>query len=131
MQKTGLRIIPFITLALSVFSGLSLKAQDLYPGHSFEGQVVFGTHAIGGAGGVLQDKLYGFDFSFKRDLSHLSDKWVGLTHAQSAGVGLVFRDLQYLKGHQDTSANSFGQAIGLVGQMDFRLFNKGATSVTF
>ncbi|HUH33387.1 MAG TPA: acyloxyacyl hydrolase, partial [Daejeonella sp.] len=29
------------------------------------------------------------------------------------------------------SANSFGQALGLVGQMDFRLFNKGATSVTF
>ena len=130
MQKACLLIIFLITVGAGVLNGYQAKAQESFPGNSIEGQLVFGTHAIGGAGGAIQDKLYGLDFTYKRDLSHLSDNWVRLTRAQSVGVGLVFRDLQYLKGHQDTSANSFGHAIGLVGQMDFKLFKKGGTSIT-
>lgn len=130
MRITRLSIIFFLAVFLQVSNSLKVQAQNFYPGNSFEGHVVIGSHAIGGPGGALQDKLYGFDFTYQTDISHLSDKWVGMANAKSAGIGLVYRDLQYLKGYNDTSANSFGKAVGLVGQMDFKLLEKGRTSVS-
>lgn len=130
MTSTRLIVIFLLAIFFEVSSVLKVKGQTSYPGNSVESHVVIGSHAIGGPGGALQDKLYGFDFSYQTDISHLSDKWVSLSNAKSAGVGLVYRDLQFLKGHNDTSANAFGKAFGLVGQMDFNLLEKGSTSVS-
>ena len=122
----------FFSLVASLLGALlgpGLSAQNLYPGDTFEGRAVFGSHAIGGAD-ALQDKLYGLDLSYQKNISHLNDPWVKMSGATAAGMSFIFRDLQYLKGYQDTSANSFGQAYGLSGHMDFRLLRSGRSTLT-
>lgn len=121
-------IIAFFFSTLLLDLSMS-KAQQLFPGNSFEGRLVLGSHAIGGPGGELQDKLYGFDLSFQKNISHLTDNWVKRSNVKSAGIEFIFRDLSYLKGYQDTSANSFGQAYGIAGQMNFELLNSGNFTV--
>lgn len=130
MRSSRLLVILFLAVFLEILRVYEVQAQNIYPGNSFEGHVVLGSHAIGGPGGALQDKLYGFDLSYQKDISHIRDQWVKLANAKSAGIGLVYRDLQYLKGYNDTSSNSFGKAYGLVGHMDFKLLERGRTSVS-
>lgn len=131
MYKNRLKnILPAFILTLFL-NPLDARAQQSYPGDSFETRLVLGSHAIGGQGGALQDKLYGIDVSYQKSIRHITDNWAKRANAQSAGIGFVFRDLQYLKGHADTSAKSFGQAYGVVGQADFQLLKSGGTSVNF
>ncbi|NEU07427.1 acyloxyacyl hydrolase [Flavihumibacter sp. R14] len=105
------------------------SAQNSDPAYIFEGRVVVGSHMIGGKD-ALQDRLYGLDLSYNKDLSHLSDNWVKLARASAVGISFIFRDLQDLKGHEDTSANSFGQAYGVSAHIDFRLLKAGETTFT-
>jgi hypothetical protein len=122
----------FWTVSLFVFlMAGQAQAQDHAPGDSFEFRTVAGTHALGGKGGILHDKLYGLDLGFQKDLSHISDFWVKKANARSAGVTFVFRDLDYLQGFQDTSGNSMGKAFGLTFNTDLQLLNWKGTSVTF
>jgi hypothetical protein len=129
MLNISFKIIAIIFTGILSLNIFFVKAQQVFHGDSFEGRAVLGSHAIGGPGGALQDKLYGFDFTYQKNISHLTDNWLKLSNAKSAGVGLVFRDLQYLKGFQDTSANSFGQAYGLAAHMNFELLKSGNFSV--
>jgi hypothetical protein len=125
-----LSLIFFVTAILVVNLLVSkVSAQHTYSGDSYEAGVVVGSHAIGGAS-PLKDKLYGLDLSFQKGVDHISDRWVEMTGAKAAGLSLVFRDLQFLKGYQDTSANSLGQAYGITGHMDFSIFKSGSTSLT-
>ena len=105
------------------------SAQDSDPAYIFEGKVVLGSHMIGGKE-ALQDKIYGLDFSYHKNISNLNDSWVKLTNANSVGISFMFRDLQHLKGHEDTSANSFGKAYGVSAHIDFQLLESGRTRLT-
>ncbi|NEU07429.1 acyloxyacyl hydrolase [Flavihumibacter sp. R14] len=119
----------FLVLLIEGLNVSRASAQFFDQGGTFEGRVVVGSHAIGGAS-ALQDKLYGVDLSFQQDISHITDNWVKMAGVRAAGLSVIFRDLQDLKGYQDTSANSFGQAYGLAGHMDFRLADWGSGSLT-
>lgn len=129
MGRNRLLIVFFLTITTGVLGFTGLNAQTTYPGDSFEGRAVVGSHALGGPGGALQDKLYGLDLTYQKDISHISDDWVKLANARSAGISLVFRDLQFLKGHGDTSANAFGHALGLAANLEFQLLKSGRTTV--
>ncbi len=129
MNLLSLRLF-FLLPAFLLLTSHSFS-QTLYPGNSFEARFVIGSHALGAPDGALQDRLYGLDVSYQTDISHITDYWAKLFKAQSAGVGLLYRDLQYLKGFRDTSANAFGQAFGMVGQADFRVFKSGEFTVNF
>jgi hypothetical protein len=119
----------FLPALLVISLTVSTVSAQNASGDSYEARLVVGSHAIGGAS-PLKDKLYGLDLSFQKGIDHINDNWVRMTGAKAAGLSLVFRDLQFLKGHQDTSANSFGQAYGIAGHMDFRVFKSGSTSLT-
>ena len=130
-SKFKIKFTAFFIAWILNFISIPTNAQQAFPGDSFETRLVLGSHALGGPGGALQDKLYGFDFSYQKDISHLTDKWLKLSNAKSAGVGLVFRDLQYLKGYKDTSANSFGQAYGVAAHVNFGLLDSRKLKVQF
>jgi hypothetical protein len=122
-------ILFYFTCFFQLISLYKVNAQNSNSPHSLTVRAVAGSHALGGSGGALQDKLYGLDLSYQKDISHITDSWVKRSNAKSAGMAFVFRDLQYLKGHQDTSANAFGQAFGMVGNLNFQLLKIGNTSV--
>ncbi len=107
------------------------EAQEVNNSHSFEFKAVLGAHALGDKDGFLQDKLYGLDFSYLKNISNNKDNWIKISHAKTCGISLIIRDLNYLKGHQDTSINAFGQAYGLAGQVEFQLLKIGNASVNF
>ena len=123
------RKLAFITLGNLLF--VSVQAQQIYPGNFFELKAVAGTHAIGSTSKKLKDRLYGLDLSYNKNILNNEDNWAKFSKVQSYGFALVVRDLNNLKGHRDTAAKSFGQAYGLVGQIDFLIFKRGNTSFNF
>ena len=118
----------FLAAFLLILTDTEGRAQLSYPNNLFEGRIVVGSHAIGGPT-VLQDRLFGLDLTVQRSINHISDGWVKRTGAKAAGISFIFRDLQDFKGHEDTSANSFGQAYGVAGHMDFRILSLGSASL--
>ena len=120
----------FAVLLVSAIS-FTAGAQEIYKNHSFELKTVLGGHLLADKDGFIQDRLYGLDFSYLKDISHDKDNWIKHSHAKTYGLNFIFRDLSHLKGHQDTSVNAFGYAYGLAAQIEFQLLKIGNTTVNF
>lgn len=121
----------FIVAFIEILTAGLVQGQNLNSGESFEFRAVAGSHALGGAGGILHDRMYGLDLNYQRDISHISDQWVKMANVKSAGFSFIFRDLDYLQGHQDTSGHSMGQAFGLTFNSDLQLLKLKTATVAF
>ncbi|WP_187774841.1 acyloxyacyl hydrolase [Pedobacter sp. BS3] len=79
--------------------------------------------------GTFKNYLYGADVNWNHNISNRADNWIRTSGAQSYGLGFMFRQLNNFNGYADTSANAFGQAYGLAGNIKFQLFKLGKTGV--
>lgn len=114
-----------------IFCSLTSLAQIAPPNHSFMVKPIFGTHAYSDQGHLFQDKIYGLDVAYLKEFGQTDTKWINIAKARSFGLGILYRDLNNLKGISDTSANSFGQLYGLNAQIDFQLLRIGKARLIF
>lgn len=102
-----------------------------FPRRSLSLSPVLGTHILPENKSSLNDLIPGFDLRYGFNLRGREDKWMDLLNAREFGINLIFRDLNRLDGHQDTSANSFGKAYGIAASLDFELLDAGGVRFYF
>ncbi|MGB4774373.1 MAG: acyloxyacyl hydrolase [Daejeonella sp.] len=129
MKKIYLLFISalFILPAIS----LTVKGQLIPKDYSLIIQPAFGSVVINDQNGFLQGKLYGIDISYLKDISRSEDNWIKRIHAKSYGIGFVMRDLNHFNGYGNSAPNSFGQAYGLISQLEVQLLKIGRAELKF
>jgi len=125
-----IRIFRLAVLFVLLLVFVKAKSQALSQTHdAIEITPAYGAVTVNNKTGFFQDNLYGVDISYLRYLNENAAPWIKLSHAKAYGLSLVIRNLNNFKGYQDTAANSFGQAYGLAGRVEFQLLKLGNASI--
>lgn len=118
-----------LIVCLTLLAQLS-RAQFSGP-EKFNVKPLVGSHLYYEKGSLFQDHFYGLDLAAHVDLKNHTDAWIKQTGAKSYGLSFLYRNFERLKGVRDTSINAFGQAYGLVAEMEFQLLRLGNLKLLF
>lgn len=125
-----IRIFRLAVLFVLLLVFVKAKSQALSQSHdAVEITPAYGAVTVNNKTRFFQENLYGVDISYLRYLNENAAPWIRLSHAKSYGLSLIIRNLNNFKGYQDTAANSFGQAYGLAGRVEFQLLKLGNASI--
>lgn len=128
-RRGHLRLILFVVASTLSSTNLS-QAQQRQPLHALSFKPNYGVD-LAKPQDNNRNYLYGLHVSYDRNLADSNQEWTKILNAKGVSFGVLWHQMANMKETIDGEDYPYGQAFGLLAEVDFQLFRVGPVNVLF